>query len=118
MGTEAAKPSGRHSVTRLRCPAPGLKVGKATVSLPPKTADAYYGTTDWKALRKACLERSNYRCEIVGPGCIGKASIADHILSRKAGGKDDIANLRSACRVCDNGRKEGPTGIRRSPRQE
>jgi len=86
----------------------------ATVKLPPKVKDAYYYTTDWTALRKACLERAGYRCEVMGPKCQGRAVTADHILSRKAGGQDALPNLRAACRACDNRFREGPTGQRRS----
>jgi len=84
-----------------------LRVAKA----PPKEADPFYLSPEWKALRMACLTRDRFRC--TAPGCDRPAIVADHIVSRKAGGRDELGNLRSLCRTHDNRWREGPDGVRR-----
>jgi 5-methylcytosine-specific restriction protein A len=81
------------------------------VQPPPKQADPYYLSLEWRTLRLACLRRDRFRC--AAPGCDRPAVVADHILSRKAGGPDDLANLRSLCRLHDNRWREDQTGARR-----
>lgn len=78
---------------------------------PPKEADPFYRTTDWKSLRDACLKRDGYRCAVLG--CNQRAFIADHVVSRKNGGTDTLENLRSVCRLHDNRAKEDHLGVRR-----
>ena len=85
--------------------------------LPPKTADAYYLSPEWKALRHACLTRDGFRCTACGE----PAFIADHIISRRRwaaesrpGSPDTLANLQSRCRTCDNRTKEDAFGNRRN----
>ena len=85
-----------------------LRAAKA----PPKTADPFYLTQEWKALRLACLKRDRFRCVVAG--CDKPAVVADHILSRKAGGLDELGNLRSLCRLHDNRARESPGGGRRA----
>lgn len=102
-------------MTRLRTLGPTVKpTSTAIAKVPPKTTDSFYRTEDWKHLRLATLKRAGYRCEIKGPTCTGRATIADHIVSRKNGGTDTMSNLRAACRACDNRLKEDHTGRRRS----
>ena len=84
----------------------------AVAQLPPKVADAYYHSTDWKTLRQAVFRRDGYACSV--PGCERPVFTADHIVSRRAGGKDEMSNLRSLCATHDNQVKEGPDGTRRS----
>ncbi len=79
--------------------------------LPPKTADPFYATPEWRALRHACLTRDGFRC--TAAGCDRPAIVADHIVSRRDGGRDELANLRSLCRLHDNRAKELPGGDRR-----
>lgn len=52
----------------------------------------------WNALRKACLERDGHICAYCGR----EATTADHIIPKKAGGKDELANLVAACRSCNS----------------
>ena len=78
------------------------------VRLPPKVADAYYFTSQWKALRLECLTRDHFRCVLCGQPAI----VADHIISRKDGGADALPNLRSLCRACDAGLRERPGASR------
>ena len=82
----------------------------AVVRLPPKAADPYYLTLEWRELRRQTLERDGGVCTV--PGCGRAAVVADHIISRKAGGADALPNLRSLCRLHDNRFREGPTGRR------
>lgn len=99
---------------RLRSIGPTVgSVSTVAVRVPPKTADSYYHTPEWAALRRACLERDRFVCQLALPGCSGRAAIADHIVSRRNGGTDELANLRSVCRACDNRRKEDHLGRRR-----
>lgn len=77
---------------------------------PKKVADDFYHSAEWQALRRMCFQRDGNRCVVCGE----RASIADHIVSRKNGGKDDLSNLRSLCRPCDNRVKEDAAGDRRS----
>ena len=82
--------------------------------LPPKTADTFYSTTEWKCLREACLRRDGFMCVgIGGKPCGSRASFADHIVRRRDGGKDDLANLRSLCAHCDAKAKERWDGSRK-----
>ena len=82
----------------------------AIVRLPPKEADPYYLTPEWRELRGQTLERDGGICTV--PGCGRAAVVADHIVSRKAGGADALHNTRSLCRLHDNRFREGPTGRR------
>lgn len=92
------------------------RVDLRVVQTPPKVPDAFYNTPEWAALRKATLDRAGWQCEIKGPKCTGVASIADHVVSRRNGGADSLANLRAACRACDNRFKEDHLGERRGNR--
>lgn len=80
----------------------------AIAKIPDKTADPYYSTPEWRALRRTCLERDGFRCVI--RGCDRPAIVADHIVSRKAGGEDKLGNLRSLCRLHDNRMRERGLG--------
>ena len=54
-----------------------------------------------QVVRPAVLARANYRCEIRGPGCLGTADQADHIVELSAGGAPyELSNLRAACTPC------------------
>ncbi len=55
-------------------------------------------------LRRACLERDGYRCQIRKPGiCTTIATTADHIVDRAVAG-DGLDNLRAACAACNYSR--------------
>ena len=95
----------------VRMLAPRLPLARtAIVRLPPKEADPYYLTPEWRELRRQTLERDGGVCTV--PGCGRPAVVADHIVSRKAGGADALHNTRSLCRLHDNRFREGPTGRR------
>jgi 5-methylcytosine-specific restriction endonuclease McrA len=74
--------------------------------------DPYYLSPEWRALRLACLRRDGFRCYVTG--CRNKAVVADHIKSRRDGGPDTLANLRSVCLTHDAQTKERPSGGRRN----
>ena len=94
----------------------GSRVRSAKQSIAPriKRADPFYLSAEWKETRARVLERDGHRCTI--PGCDRRAFICDHIISRRAGGGDDDANLRSLCRAHDNAGKENHLGERRGRR--
>ena len=96
----------------VRTLAPRLPLARtAIVRLPPKEADPYYLTPEWRELRRQTLERDGGVCTV--PGCVRAAVVADHIISRKAGGADALHNTRSLCRLHDNRFRKCPTGQRR-----
>ena len=88
-------------------------IGQADTSVAkaPPRFEPFYASPEWKALRMACLTRDRFRC--TAPGCDRPAIVADHIVSRKAGGADALDNLRSLCRTHDNRWKEDAAGLRR-----
>lgn len=68
---------------------------------------SYYSTAEWKALRSQALKRDNYTCQDCGKK--GKEHtysrdkailIVHHVIERKDGGKDELANLKTTCREC------------------
>jgi 5-methylcytosine-specific restriction endonuclease McrA len=77
----------------------------------PKDADPYYRSKDWRVLRAQVLTRDHYQC--TAPDCKAKASVVDHITSRRNGGTDTMSNLRSLCQSCDSSIKELASGQRR-----
>ena len=84
----------------------------AIVRLPPKGADPFYLTPEWRQLRRQTLERDGGVCTV--SGCGRAAVVADHIISREPGGADALHNTRSLCRLHDNRFREDPTGKRRA----
>jgi hypothetical protein len=60
----------------------------------------FYQTGFWRQLRRRALERDGGRC--VTPGCPSPGSHVDHIVPRRRGGPDALANLRSLCPACHN----------------
>lgn len=77
-----------------------------------KRVDPYYLSPEWRSLRGSALRRDGGRCVV--PGCGKAAVVVDHIVSRRAGGPDTLANLRSLCRDHDQQVKEAADGRRRN----
>ena len=99
-------------MARLRTLAPRLAPARQAVAeAPPKQADPFYATPEWRALRETRLQMDGYAC--AHPGCEARAIVVDHVVSRKNGGSDLLTNLRSLCRTHDNRFKEDHTGTRR-----
>ncbi len=91
----------------VRMLAPRIPPARTAIApLPDKRADPYYLTPEWRELRRQTLERDGGRCVLCGRPAV----VADHVVSRKAGGADALHNLRSLCRLHDNRLREGPTG--------
>ena len=65
----------------------------------------YHGET-WRALRDAALARDGHVCQVRLFGCLGVATVADHIKPRPKDvvafnpAFDHINNLRAVCRNC------------------
>jgi 5-methylcytosine-specific restriction endonuclease McrA len=97
---------------RLKAIGSRLTAAKQTSVAFVKKAEAYYGTSEWQSLRMSCLKRDGFACQVCGD----KATIADHIISRRNGGSDTLTNLRAMCRTCDNKAKEDHMGVRRGHR--
>ena len=68
---------------------------------------AFYHSGWWRALSDAVLERDGHRCQLRLLGCVGVATIADHVQPRPRGeasitSADCAENLRAVCRQCHN----------------
>lgn len=64
-------------------------------------ANRAYGRK-WQAISDQALARAGYRCEIRYPGiCVGRADVADHIVSVDEGGPSVLDNAQAACRPCN-----------------
>ena len=76
-------------------------------------SDPYYRSQQWRELRTQALKRDRYRCII--PGCASTHRLTvDHIISRRKGGPDTLANVRTLCIGHDSQMKEDATGSRRN----
>lgn len=62
---------------------------------------------EWVRTRRRVLARDMWVCQLQWPGCEGKATHVDHIVPRRFGGEDTDANLRAACRSCNQRRGDG-----------
>jgi len=62
-----------------------------------------YSTALWRyQVAPRVLLRDGYRCQIRLPGCLGRASSADHIVELADGGAPfDLRNLQAACMHCN-----------------
>jgi 5-methylcytosine-specific restriction endonuclease McrA len=78
--------------------------------MPWKPADRNpaYNKASWKRARLACLRDARWHCQIKGPGCIGAASIADHIFG--IGNDPDHRHLQAACRPCSDAKTHRESG--------
>lgn len=57
-----------------------------------------YHTPQWRAARRAVLDRDGYRCQSCGKA--GRLEV-DHIKPLKSGGKEfELGNLQALCRPC------------------
>jgi 5-methylcytosine-specific restriction endonuclease McrA len=70
---------------------------------------AYYHATEWRHLRRACLDRDHEQCVI----CAGSDRLtAHHIQSRTEGGADELGNLVTLCGRCHSGLEAGSETLR------
>ena len=59
-----------------------------------------------KALRFEVLTRDGYKCRYCGATAQTATLHIDHVLPRAAGGRDDLANLVTACLDCNFGKSD------------
>lgn len=59
-----------------------------------------------KALRFEILARDGFRCRYCGATAAMGALQLDHVLPRALGGRDDAANLVTACQPCNAGKSD------------
>ena len=57
-------------------------------------------TAGHKARRTQVLARDKGVCQLNGPNCTHRATIADHIINVARGGTDDLTNLQAVCAPC------------------
>lgn len=69
---------------------------------------AKWGGRRARRLVALCLATYGDVCHLAGPMCKGKATTADHLVTRSAGGPDTIANVRPACLPCNQARSNLP----------
>jgi 5-methylcytosine-specific restriction protein A len=65
---------------------------------------SFYQSKEWRMLRAAVLKRDPV---CVVPGCASHSVVADHIIERRKGGPDTLANLRGLCAMHHNQRSRG-----------
>ena len=75
-------------------------------------ADPFYRSREWRSLVASVWLRARGKREV--PGCYKRGKVVDHIVARKDGGPDSMANCRLLCAAHDNQVKEDATGKRRS----
>ncbi len=75
-----------------------------------------YRTQAWRAVRKRALIRDGYECKIRLPGCMGRATAADHVVELEDGGPPyALENLQAACRSCNTSKRN--TALARRARE-
>jgi 5-methylcytosine-specific restriction protein A len=68
----------------------------------------------WPKLRRTVLERDAWRCQLQYPGCLGRATQADHRIPRVHGGPDALWNLQAACGPCNVAKGDGTRPVARA----
>jgi 5-methylcytosine-specific restriction protein A len=68
--------------------------------MPWKNGRSRTSEREHKARRLRVLRRDRYRCQLAYPGCVGRATISDHIVNLAAGGADTDANSQAVCEPC------------------
>ena len=65
-------------------------------------SDKFLSTKAWRRMRDEVLRRDGYRCQFNGVRCDGRGITAGHIIARRHGGRDTLANLAASCWYCQN----------------
>ena len=72
---------------------------KPLITLPPKQAEPFYLSTDWRSLMARIIAKRGRRCEECG--ATGGRIYGDHIIERRDGGADlDPTNIMLRCHGC------------------
>jgi 5-methylcytosine-specific restriction endonuclease McrA len=101
----------------MRVAKPGVKLANIqSVRSPPKRADEFYLSPEWRDFRRQVFRERGRRCGdpfCAAPDAPGLRYL-DHIKERKDGGADfDRANVMIRCPAC-NGRKTEAERARRT----
>lgn len=95
--------------TTIRC------VESRTVRLPPKTADAFYLSPEWRALMTRLIKERGRRCEECGR--TGTRIFGDHKIELKDGGAPlDEHNVLLRCGSCHTKKTASARAVRLSER--
>jgi 5-methylcytosine-specific restriction endonuclease McrA len=54
----------------------------------------------WASVRREVMKRDRFQCQLRYPGCVGRATEADHIVSVADGGEHTLENARAVCKPC------------------
>jgi hypothetical protein len=86
----------------LRCAPPFLRAADVTAArLPPKVADPFYATPEYREWREAVIGRALGVCETPGCGRRERRMFADHVAEvRDGGAKYDVGNGACLCGSC------------------
>lgn len=101
-GASAKTPAERSAAHRARKKA-GIEF-KRPVSLRPKKYERA-PRAEWKRIKAAALIRDNHRCVYCGGDGSGFPLEFDHVRALKAGGRDVLANIVTACKPCNSSKK-------------
>jgi len=74
-----------------------------------RRGESYNGKCGWLAKRFKVLHRDGFRCMYCGKSPEDGDEVrleVDHIIPRAIGGGDEINNLLTACRECNNGKRD------------
>lgn len=84
-------------MARLTMLRPAVSTLDTAIAAPPiKTAEPFYSTAEWIALRDRVRREARGMCQI--PGCTKRGFIVDHIVEiRDGGAKLDRANVMLTC---------------------
>ena len=87
---------------RLRTLKPRVGLGNLqTATVPAKTADRFYSSPEWIALRDRVRHEAGGRCEAPGCGRIARRMYVDHRVELKDGGAPlDRRNVWLLCGSC------------------
>jgi hypothetical protein len=72
----------------------------------PEDAPDRPASSSGKTLRFRVLERDGFTCRYCGRGAPDVVLHVDHVYPRSRGGKNDMANLVTACRDCNLGKRD------------
>lgn len=63
-------------------------------------------SAEWARLRSAVFERDGFTCQYCG--AVGRRLECDHIIPASKGGYADMRNLTTACRDCNQSKRDTP----------